>query len=457
MKDYYEILELTALASKEDIKRAYFKNVRKYPPDRFEVEFMNIRKAYEILSNEKTRKQYDSINNLDSDVKENYSLARTYMEEEELSKAIKILQGMQKEDPKSLIVKVLLAEVYLKNSNSGKALTVYEELTLEEPENSAFAGYLANAYLNRGWHKKAISAYNKAIELDSDNISLWLGLSEAYVESNEYLNARNVLEKALEVVTDIKDNTIIYLELITIDMNFEMFSSIHKPIDKLVEIAINNDEIKEDITSTLSDLASYLMQMEKMEDAKKIIEKATKILPEDKEVLKIKNEIENYIRYIDDFRKIKEDKKIKQEIVDLIAFNVLPNNELGMHDEEEKEAMTHFQEYIVLDNYDNDKTSIKKLEKDYPDFYALKAEFFSKLTNNIERKKLQVEYKKQSGKYKHIADRFFDEDHSEANEDGLNYYHPQEPRVREEPKIGRNDLCPCGSDKKYKKCCGKEL
>ncbi|MFZ9595616.1 MAG: YchJ family protein [Bdellovibrionia bacterium] len=26
---------------------------------------------------------------------------------------------------------------------------------------------------------------------------------------------------------------------------------------------------------------------------------------------------------------------------------------------------------------------------------------------------------------------------------------------RSEPKIGRNDLCPCGSTKKYKKCCGK--
>lgn len=25
---------------------------------------------------------------------------------------------------------------------------------------------------------------------------------------------------------------------------------------------------------------------------------------------------------------------------------------------------------------------------------------------------------------------------------------------REEPKIGRNDLCPCGSGKKYKQCCG---
>jgi uncharacterized protein YecA (UPF0149 family) len=25
----------------------------------------------------------------------------------------------------------------------------------------------------------------------------------------------------------------------------------------------------------------------------------------------------------------------------------------------------------------------------------------------------------------------------------------------EAPKVGRNDPCPCGSGKKYKKCCGK--
>jgi preprotein translocase subunit SecA len=28
--------------------------------------------------------------------------------------------------------------------------------------------------------------------------------------------------------------------------------------------------------------------------------------------------------------------------------------------------------------------------------------------------------------------------------------------IRKEPKIGRNDLCPCGSGKKYKNCCGRE-
>ncbi|MDR0339929.1 MAG: SEC-C domain-containing protein [Desulfovibrio sp.] len=28
------------------------------------------------------------------------------------------------------------------------------------------------------------------------------------------------------------------------------------------------------------------------------------------------------------------------------------------------------------------------------------------------------------------------------------------PDRRETPKVGRNDECPCGSGKKYKKCCG---
>ncbi|EHK2399131.1 preprotein translocase subunit SecA [Clostridium perfringens] len=29
--------------------------------------------------------------------------------------------------------------------------------------------------------------------------------------------------------------------------------------------------------------------------------------------------------------------------------------------------------------------------------------------------------------------------------------------VKKEPKVGRNDLCPCGSGKKYKSCCGREV
>ena len=42
--------------------------------------------------------------------------------------------------------------------------------------------------------------------------------------------------------------------------------------------------------------------------------------------------------------------------------------------------------------------------------------------------------------------------------DGVWFYHdssqPSQTVVRASPKVGRNDPCPCGSGKKYKKCCG---
>ncbi len=46
-----------------------------------------------------------------------------------------------------------------------------------------------------------------------------------------------------------------------------------------------------------------------------------------------------------------------------------------------------------------------------------------------------------------------------VREDGRWYFKGGEagtrkPLVREEPKVGRNDPCPCGSGRKFKRCCG---
>ena len=52
------------------------------------------------------------------------------------------------------------------------------------------------------------------------------------------------------------------------------------------------------------------------------------------------------------------------------------------------------------------------------------------------------------------------EDASFVREEGRWFYvdghvHSQEPYRREVPRVGRNEPCPCGSEKKYKKCCGQ--
>ena len=64
-KDLYQLLGLTKEASEEDIQRAHRKLVREYHPDanpedpRAEERFKAVQQAYEVLSDDKKRREYD--------------------------------------------------------------------------------------------------------------------------------------------------------------------------------------------------------------------------------------------------------------------------------------------------------------------------------------------------------------------------------------------------------------
>lgn len=64
----------------------------------------------------------------------------------------------------------------------------------------------------------------------------------------------------------------------------------------------------------------------------------------------------------------------------------------------------------------------------------------------------KAHYMQNRARYTHHEKALFDK------VDGIWYFSDgqiqNQPQVRENPKVGRNDPCPCGSGKKYKKCCG---
>ncbi|HEY8482239.1 MAG TPA: molecular chaperone DnaJ [Spirillospora sp.] len=69
-KDYYKVLGVAKTASQEEIKKAYRKLARKYHPDankgdaEAEERFKEVSEAYDVLSDEKRRKEYDAVRSM---------------------------------------------------------------------------------------------------------------------------------------------------------------------------------------------------------------------------------------------------------------------------------------------------------------------------------------------------------------------------------------------------------
>ncbi|MDG2145850.1 MAG: SEC-C metal-binding domain-containing protein, partial [Porticoccaceae bacterium] len=72
---------------------------------------------------------------------------------------------------------------------------------------------------------------------------------------------------------------------------------------------------------------------------------------------------------------------------------------------------------------------------------------------DMQRLEEQRRKEQQNREYKHA------ETAGLSEEADVNAQEPKEaaaqPIMRQGPKVGRNDLCTCGSGKKFKHCCGK--
>lgn len=465
MKNYYEVLGIRSDASAVEIKKAYFSMVRKYPPDRFQEEFMQIREAYETLSNEKTKKQYDSILNLSPEIRETLNFARDAMKQGDFKEAIQYLEQILGIQGDNLMIKALLGEAYLNNGNSGKAVKIFENLVELEPKNASFLGRLANAYLARGWQKRAIKMFEKALELDEDNLSLLLGYSQALIDNRDYCGAREAIVEGIEKVKENNlENTALYMQLIMLDLMQHRLEEMESHIDELISLAKEAEDIKDNVGWTLAQLARAMMQTQLANEAVKLIEKVAKLLPEDKNIAKIKEEMVNFQRIENVFQDFEMDDDFDDQLVSLIALEIFPDGQLDLNIMERKTFIL-LNETMLLEEIRRFKPMLRKLREKYPELYNVKKEFFDSALNPVKYKKLYNEHKKQKQEMQWLIDMLTNkarmqdilsyEENYEDDDYSDEYFEIQEPFVREEPKVGRNDPCPCGSGKKYKKCCGR--
>jgi tetratricopeptide (TPR) repeat protein len=442
-KSYYETLGIPKNAQAPEIKRAYFGLVRKYPPDRFPEEFKEIRAAYEVLSDQEKRAKYDAVGELPASVAPFFYEAQRLDRFGRYGKAEELYRTILKLHPELDNVREQYAWTLLADDKTGKAIEVWEELCRRNPGNSHYARELTRTYIDRGWHKKAFTEIRRAIAMDRRSIDNWSVLITcnmlSFLTHPDWEESYTLCLEALEAVKDVKIEEWKKIHLYT-------YAFITSGIKKKGE---GREHLKELLRLTRES------GREGREEGKEALEEIVKFLPTQglavfyddlKELAALFSDTDDNLALIklDDARLIAESNALVQKGFHEIfrdLFRMIIDDVGG--EEEELEILAI--ECILLNKRDQFAPQIRRLKAEFPELYEFYDSFFDEVLRTRNPEKLLFQRsKKLSGLKRKYG--IFDK------ESGLE---PEsQPIRRDQPKVGRNDPCPCGSGKKYKRCCG---
>ena len=438
--NHYEILHITRDADKTSIKRAYFAEVKKHPPDSDPEGFKKIRAAYEILSDDNKRAGYDALFTEDADGIQNELLkADEFIRRSDYDGAEKLLAKLVKKYPESADAALLYAKVLLTEGRHIKAINLCVKMLEANPKENRARLLQARIEDARGWRFNAETIYEQAVEIAPDDPRTWIDYMRFLISYGERGRLPELCKKAAAVSKGIlKDDYYFYLicamenkrqnkesaDTLAFLTEFESFFAADEEVpDEAFESAFN-------ATSYLNDDILIIPVVEKI--LVKIEKNRRRIDDFDKRYVEIFNII--------GITKLRADERIHEALKDITEYYVL-----GGDDREEIAAM----EALLAAEYYEARKSLRILRDEYPEFYDLNKKFYIDVANDNKRESILGKYLADTKRTAPGAGAVF------SDEDAEGEYEKETPFVRETKKISRNDLCPCGSGKKYKICCGR--
>jgi len=439
---HYTQFDLPQTATKMEIKKAYFKRMKAQPPERFPEEFKIYRKAYEVLMDDVERKRYDDLLLMPNTLKPLYEQAMVSFEKGRYGDVIDLLKAKTKDIANFEEALKVLGHAYVKNENPGLAVKIFERLHELQPENTAYLIQLARAYRGRKFHKKAWASLEQAMEKKPVSAEAFAVLGLLHLDKNECKAAESAFQSGLDQ-PEIEPEVALelYCQLIEISVNENQSARFEDMIANVEQLLKDYPKLSKQIAKQLSGVFLRLLdtlerkaksphQIHMMSHFSKLVKEMNPFDPEIAHFATMFEEVDYFNRFIDD-------KVIPGPIKELISIHEkdCPCPKCSL------EIMA-----CKVETLDTDPQrllrALSHLKKNYPDFYEIEEDFFDSAQNHEERRRLK----------KSLTQNVFKEGRKQGIFDDDDYI-PTAPIVREGPKVGRNDPCPCGSGKKYKKCC----
>ena len=296
MKNYYEILNVNKDANQEEIKSGYKKMLRKYPPEKEQEKYKEIREAYDTLKDEKSKKNYDAYFHHEKNIKTLEDKYTEYMEAKNYNEAEKVLKKILIISPEIAHIKDKLGEVYVLKKEYEKSIEIYKELIKEYPENVDYLIKLAGNYSQLKFYDKSGVYYLTAYVLDDSNSEAISGVVHSYIKENKISEAIDFLNENIE-----KDDKLDFEDFFALSKLLECYiikndmSNLKRILEDIKKIALEDEESKSFISWKLGKLAAELYDMGIYEETKEILEICLKLTPDVDIILELYKNVDLFV------------------------------------------------------------------------------------------------------------------------------------------------------------------
>lgn len=377
---YYDILDLPKDSVESEIRKAYILKLRQYPNEKFPEEFKAIRKAYETLSNQKSRKEYDTMSIYGEEIKQLQNSAFIALENDNFDDAIMYYKKILMIEPSLLNIRNQYALALIYNDEQDNAIRQLVKLIEQDKKNAVYFYNLGFAYETKGDDQQAITFYKQASELDPNDVNIIFALSDVYLNISDFPNARRTINNALSKNSNEGFHQFMYLfRHLQIDVFSKDSDLIGKTLVRIEALLEHNHDEKNYVANEFGKFASELFYYKQFEWAYYLTEKGIELDPTNTDLLSLHEETKNNKMLYKEFGYLEKDEKIVKPLL-YNLFLYLFANEFS-----EKEFNSRlddmFKSVELSTMYDSEQTSasIKRLNIKYPNLYKIREEYFKKV------------------------------------------------------------------------------
>jgi tetratricopeptide (TPR) repeat protein len=202
--EYYISLEITSNASAEDVKRAYFTMVRKYPPEQYPQKFKVIQEAYNTLRDRGARQDYDILQKHGGEIERLLEEVKQAGDKEDHARAVQLLKRVLIIHPENTGAMARLGEALIKANEPVEGVRVYQkllELSINSSEYHVRASFACidayKATKESSYLAKVRDFCERALELEPINSMAHVAIALSYYVADDNINALPEFDKAI--------------------------------------------------------------------------------------------------------------------------------------------------------------------------------------------------------------------------------------------------------------------